>query len=156
MQLRDEIVKAMNSYLNTQFRKGTAEFTVYAQGDGSSLQIDVSCHNLNFKSFWGGEWVSSWTIDLNNNGNVTGHIRVHNHYFESGNIQFNLNKDFPAKKPKSLTGRAIVDLIRQQETSYQEGLEDMYTEVSEKLLKGMRRIMPVTRTKFDWSRPNLI
>jgi len=32
----------------------------------------------------------------------------------------------------------------------------MYTEVSEKLLKGMRRILPVTRTKFDWSRPNLI
>lgn len=32
----------------------------------------------------------------------------------------------------------------------------MYIEVSEKLLKGMRRIMPITRTKFDWSRPNLI
>ena len=32
----------------------------------------------------------------------------------------------------------------------------MYTEVSEKLLKGMRRIMPVTRTEFDWSRPVLI
>jgi hypothetical protein len=31
----------------------------------------------------------------------------------------------------------------------------MYSEVSEKLLKGMRRILPVTRTKFDWSRPNL-
>lgn len=32
----------------------------------------------------------------------------------------------------------------------------MYTEVSEKLLKGMRRIMPITRQKFDWGRPNLI
>ncbi len=67
-----------------------------------------------------------------------------------------MSKDFPAKKPKTLTGRAIVDIIRQQETNYQEGFEDMYTEVSEKLLKGMRRIMPVTRAKFDWSRPNLL
>ena len=32
----------------------------------------------------------------------------------------------------------------------------MYNEVSEKLLKGMRRVIPITRTKFDWNRPNLM
>jgi hypothetical protein len=32
----------------------------------------------------------------------------------------------------------------------------MYQELSEKLLKGMRRIIPVTRQKFDWSRPVLL
>ena len=31
----------------------------------------------------------------------------------------------------------------------------MYEEVSEKLLKGMRRVTTITRTKFDWNRPNL-
>ena len=67
-----------------------------------------------------------------------------------------MNKDFPGEKLKSLTARQVVDTIARLETNYQDGLEDMYTEVSEKLLKGMRRIMPITRTKFDWSRPNLI
>jgi hypothetical protein len=52
-----------------------------------------------------------------------------------------------------LSGRQVVDFIGSQETLYQDNLEDMYAEVSEKLLKGMRRIMPVTRTKFDWGRP---
>ncbi len=56
-------------------------------------------------------------------------------------------------KLKSLSGRQVVDFIGSQETLYQDNLEDMYAEVSEKLLKGMRRIMPVTRTKFDWGRP---
>ncbi len=32
----------------------------------------------------------------------------------------------------------------------------MYEEITEKLLKGMRRLMPVTRTKFDWNRPKLV
>jgi hypothetical protein len=49
-----------------------------------------------------------------------------------------------------------VEIIRGAETTYQDGLEEMYSEISEKLLKGMRRIIPVTRTKFDWGRPNLL
>lgn len=81
---------------------------------------------------------------------------MHNHYYEQGNIQFNMNKDFPATALKTLTGKSVVDYIKNTESKYQDGLEDMYTEVSEKLLKGMRRIMPITRQKFDWSRPALL
>ena len=146
----------MNSYLGRQFRKGTTEFAVYAQGDGCELRVEISCHNFNFKSYWGGEWISTWIIDLASGGNISGHIKVHNHYFEQGNIQFNLNKDFASSKLKALTGKAVVDHINNQENNYQDGLEDMYSEVSEKLLKGMRRIMPITRQKFDWGRPNLL
>jgi capping protein alpha len=156
VSMRDEIVKAMNSYLSTQYRKGTSEFAVYSEGDGSALKVEISCHNLNFKNYWGGEWSSTWTIDMNNGAAVTGHVRVHNHYFEQGNIQFNLEKDIPSQKPRQQTGRSVVELIRNAETKYQDGLEEMYDEISEKLLKGMRRIIPVTRTKFDWGRPNLL
>lgn len=67
-----------------------------------------------------------------------------------------MGRDFESAKVRTNTARAIVDHIASQETNYQDGLEDMYAEVSDKLLKGMRRIMPITRQKFDWSRPNLI
>jgi hypothetical protein len=60
------------------------------------------------------------------------------------------------QKVKELTGKCVVDYIKNQESKYQDGLEDMYTEVSDKLLKGMRRMMPITRQKFDWSRPQLL
>lgn len=82
VQMRDEIVKAMNTYTSTQYRKGTSEFAVYSTGDGSQLKVEISCHNLNFKNYWGGEWSSTWTIDVNSGAQVSGHIRVHNHYFE--------------------------------------------------------------------------
>ena len=44
-----------------------------------------SKNNFNFKNFWGGEWLSSWTFDLAQE-TITGQIKVHNHYFEQGNI----------------------------------------------------------------------
>jgi capping protein (actin filament) muscle Z-line, alpha len=49
------------------------------------MRIEVSCHNLNFKNYWGGEWLSTWTVDLKNE-TMSGSIKVHNHYFEQGNI----------------------------------------------------------------------
>jgi F-actin capping protein alpha subunit len=116
VQLRDEIVKAMNSYLSRQYRKGTSEFGVYASGDGSELRVEISCHNLNFKSFWGGEWLSSWLIDTNS-GHIKGSVKVQNHYFEQGNIQFNMNKEFPSAKLSAQTGRAVVDFIAKNETN---------------------------------------
>lgn len=109
----------MNTYQDRQYRKGTTEYGVYAAPDGSSLTVEISCHNLNFKSFWGGEWLSTWYVDIAA-GTVQGAIKVHNHYFEQGNIQFNLNKDLPAIKLKGLTGRQIVDFISNQETNVRE------------------------------------
>ncbi|CDW79564.1 f-actin capping protein alpha subunit [Stylonychia lemnae] len=150
---RNDVIEQMNLYVARQFRRGTTLFTVFA--DHSSIKVEVSCHNFNFKNYWGGEFLSSYNADVSNQ-QLDGSVKVHNHYFEQGNIQFNLNKNFPASKVKSFNGKGIVDQIAKLETDYQEGLEEMYTEVSEKLLKGMRRILPVTRTKFDWSRPNLI
>ena len=81
------------------------------------LTVNISCHNLNFANFWGGEWVSNWHFD-SSSGQISGHIRVHNHYFEQGNIQFNLNKDIPQGKLATVTGKSIVDFISKSETKY--------------------------------------
>lgn len=150
---RDETINQLNAYVSRQFRKGTTHFSVFV--DSSTLKIEISCHNFNFKNFWGGEFLSSYVVDLSSD-NISGTAKFHNHYFEQGNIQFNLKKSLPSLKLKSQSAKDIVAAINKLETEYQEGLESMYEEISEKLLKGMRRILPVTRTKFDWSRPNLM
>ena len=90
--IRDDIVQQLEKYIQRQFRNGTTTYTVFVDQDG--IQIDISCHNLNFKNYWGGEWLSSWYISTSTK-NITGAIKVHNHYFEQGNIQFNLNKTVP-------------------------------------------------------------
>ena len=103
----------MNQYVTRQFRKGTTQFTVFAEQ--TSLKIEISCHNFNFKNYWGGEFLSSYVIDLTND-QLSGQIKVHNHYFEQGNIQFNLNKNFTASKLKNQSGKAIADQIAKLET----------------------------------------
>jgi capping protein alpha len=104
----------MTAYLNRQFRKGTTQFSVYA--DQVSIKVEISCHNLNFKNYWGGEWLSNWILDLQTE-NISGSIKIHNHYFEQGNIQFNLNQSIPSTKLPNLSGKHIVDFINKSETN---------------------------------------
>ena len=103
----------MQAYVNRQFRKGTTLHSVFV--DESTLKVEISCHNFNFKNFWGGEFISSYIIELGSE-NLSGSVKLHNHYFEQGNIQFNLKKAFPPQKLKTLSAKAIVDLICKLET----------------------------------------
>lgn len=79
--LKNELVQQLNKYISTQYRSGTTYISVGA--NPQQIVVNISCHNINFKNFWGGEWLSKWTIDLAA-GKMVGWIRVHNHYFESG------------------------------------------------------------------------
>jgi hypothetical protein len=107
------VIQQLDQYINRQFRKGTTTYTVFPDQDG--LSIDISCHNLNFKNYWGGEWLSTWYVSLSSQ-QISGNIKVHNHYFEQGNIQFNLDKSVPETKLTSLTAKAITDFIDKNET----------------------------------------
>jgi hypothetical protein len=50
----------------------------------------------------------------------------------------------------------IVKAINETETQYQESLDTMYDTISEQFLKSVRRKMPVTGTRFNWSQPKLL
>lgn len=56
----------------------------------------LSAHNLNQKNFWTGEWLSLWEIEnvKENSFQVKGNVKANTYYYEEGNIQFNLNKEF--------------------------------------------------------------
>lgn len=59
----------------------------------------ISAHNLNFKNYWTGEWLSWWElekIDMNNY-TLKGYVRANTYYYEEGNIQFNLKTEFEDK-----------------------------------------------------------
>jgi hypothetical protein len=73
----------MSAYLNRQFRKGTSQFSVFA--DDQQIRVEISCHNFNFKNYWGGEFLSTWIVDQQTS-QLSGSVKIHNHYFEQGNI----------------------------------------------------------------------
>ncbi len=83
-------------------------------------------------------------------------MRVNNHYFEQGNIQFNLHKTFSGIPLAASDGPGICDEINKQETAYQLEIESMHESIREGMFKKMRRVMPVTGAKFDWEKPKMM
>jgi len=149
-----------------EFKKDSTVSTVFIGADNApdlQIRINVSCHNLKLQSFWGGEWLSTWDV-LHTLGSdsfqLVGKIRVKNHYFEQGNIQFDLRKNYPeALSGQSVNGSlaaGVVQLIKTNEEEYQKSLESMYEELSENHIRNLRRKLPFTGQKFEWSVPKLM
>jgi len=81
------------------------------------LQIDISCINTNFTSFWGGEWQASWLVDTQASA-LSGTIKINNHYFENGNIHFGLEQSFEGVPLAQADAENIVAAINKTETMY--------------------------------------
>lgn len=62
---------------------------VVSDNDGNEIKIAITAKNLNFSNFYGGEWVSFWTLTGNQ---LSGSVKVNTHYFESGNVQLHQAK----------------------------------------------------------------
>ena len=88
---------------------------------------------------------------------MIGKIEVKTHYFEAGNIQVNLQKDFASQDlGAEATGEGVSKAIDKHETDYQAVLDEMHEGFKEGLFQKVRRIMPVHGQYFDWSGGKLI
>ena len=50
-----------------------------------------------------------------------------------------------------LDGRVVAEAVCAFEAKMQGALENMYTNMGDETFKEMRRILPVTGSKYDWS-----
>lgn len=85
---------------------------------------------------------------------MTGKIELHVHYFENGNLQLKnaklVDEEVSFDRPNGL-GDALLSVMKTAEDALQSELEDMYINMSQETFKEMRRVMPVTQTKMEWS-----
>ena len=112
--LRDALIGEMNTYVKNAFGKGKVLYNIHQHDDeGSHLSIEISVHNDKLEAFWTGEWISVWTLE---NGQLTGSLKVRSHYFEMGNMQFNLDKKFENVTCKDVnSAKEIVKAIQKTE-----------------------------------------
>ncbi|ETN16804.1 hypothetical protein, variant [Phytophthora nicotianae INRA-310] len=149
---RQEVQKTLQSYLQFEYMHGgTAGVYIV----GTKLVVNLCTERINLRNFWGGRWNSRWEVDLTANpAKVKGTIQLHVHYFENGNLQLQNSKDIEeeitVQRPGGL-GDAILRVMKEAEDDLQTNLEDMYINMSEETFKEMRRVMPVTQTKMEWS-----
>lgn len=89
---KEQLVQALSAYLKTSYAEKKALYAVNQQGESEGHQvIEISCQNIKLESMWSGEWQSTWTLQ---NGQLSGSIKVKTHYFEMGNMQMTLDKEF--------------------------------------------------------------
>ncbi|KDO25914.1 hypothetical protein SPRG_08855 [Saprolegnia parasitica CBS 223.65] len=143
--------QALDDYAFTQFANQGA-VAVYATSP-NELAIVLSTERVNLRNYWSGRWKSQWTLNLETRA-LTGTIDLHVHYYEDGNLQLQSHKTTEKTltfHDASTVGAAVVQVIRDEEHVIHSNLEDMYINMSEETFKEMRRVMPVTQTKMEWS-----
>ena len=150
-ELRDAIDSKMKEYMDKCYKTEVTKYNVYF--DGNKIVVLVSAHNLNLKSFWSGEWLSTWEMDINPK-DIKGTLRANTYYYEEGNIQFNLDTKFDGKAEggdDNAVATSLVEFIKKSENSVQLELEKVYDELSENYIKPLRRKLPITGTKMNWN-----
>ena len=151
-ELRDAVDSKMKEYIEKCYKTDVTKYNVYF--DGNKIVVLISAHNLNLKSFWSGEWLSTWEMDIINSKDIKGTLRANTYYYEEGNIQFNLDTKFEGKAEggdDAAIANSLVEFIKKSENSVQLELEKVYDELSENYIKPLRRKLPITGTKMNWN-----
>ena len=158
--LRAAVQAALDTYMAQQYVDGSDAknaAAVYATAD-DTLVCCLAGTATNLRNWWSGGWKGEFTIKLDasaSSAQVKGKCDLLAHYFEDGNVQMNTSREYSEDGVgfggADELGSAVVGMIKRWESSLQAGLETMYTGMSDQTFKDMRRILPVTSTKFDWS-----
>lgn len=116
----------------------------------------LSSINCNLKNFWTGEWISVWEVKKeSNNFILSGNVRLSTYYYEEGNVQFKLNKNYDSKvsvgENNDSSAAEIIKSIGLLENNVQLELDKIYDSLSDEYLKPLRRRMPITGQKMNWN-----
>jgi capping protein alpha len=154
--LRDAIDASMRAYLADRM-PGAVHTTYGSTGNGIKVVCCVSGLVSELNNYWAGAWRSEWSLEVpmgGSRGTITGKVAVHVHYFEDGNVQLDDKAVFQGEieaTPEKV-GPAFKANVEAQEGKFITKLEEIYAKLSEEVLQGLRRRLPVTRQKFDWDR----
>lgn len=136
-----EISSAVSNYVAEHYPSESG-YGVFPQKDGTVAIVLVDSR-YNPSNFWNGRWRSHYIVDGNS---LKGKIQLDIHYFEDGNVRL--------KTAKEVTGSAgnVAAEIATLEKKYQDELNKTLVGLNEGAFKGLRRQLPVTRSKMTWGK----
>eukprot|EP00127_Corallochytrium_limacisporum_P006939 Clim_evm25s238 gene=Clim_evmTU25s238 len=150
-QKRLAIEKAVDNYVTEYYTGGNA---TVVQVDENTYVICVKGQRFNSQNFWNGAWANTYRIDLTKK-EIQGELRIVVHYFEDGNVQLHASKDVSgsvtATDADGIANDAV-NMLKKEETAYQNALSETYSDLSQGTFKSLRRQLPVTRELIDWGK----
>lgn len=107
------------------------------------------------ENFWTGQWRAEWSWNPQDGSGLRGSIKIGVHYFEDGNIQLRMRTTIAPPEvtcdPENIT-KCIVQTIERMDGRVQASLNKAYVRLGEQTFKRLRRQLPITRTKVDWTK----
>ena len=154
-QMREAVDAAMQQYCGEFLPSGVV--TTYGfVGAGTKIVCCVCALSQDLSNYWAGRWRAEWLLEVPSGGSVgqlTGKLACHVHYFEDGNVQLDDSAVHQTElKADAAVGENFVNSVRGFETQFIGKFEEIYQNMSENTLQGLRRRLPVTRTKYDWDK----
>ncbi|KAJ3476636.1 hypothetical protein NLI96_g11028 [Meripilus lineatus] len=135
------------TYLSAHFHSGVT--SVFPTSDNSSrFTIQIVANKYNPNNFWSGRWRSEYIVDLAARS-LEGKILVQ--LATTQTVSLNLPPAITSTNANASASKVIA-LIETEEGKYQSTLSDAYSEMGEKTFKGLRRALPMTRSKLDWDK----
>jgi len=148
-QERSSAQAACQQYAEANLEGGAAG----AYSTESGVSIGLSGFKDNLSNFWSGRWCSTWDCAISgSSADVSGSIKLLVHYFENGNVQFEVAKQVSGSiswaAPEHF-GAAVVEFISAQEKDVSEGVNRNFQQAEESF-KSLRRKLPKTKQEFNW------
>ncbi|VWU50219.1 F-actin-capping protein subunit alpha, putative [Hepatocystis sp. ex Piliocolobus tephrosceles] len=133
--------------------------SVYASehDDKFNLFFVICCDRYYLKNFHASSWRSSWNVSFlttDKDVHLKGTIDITLTYFEDANINLkttkNFDKNVQVDNDIDTFATNIISVIKECENATVYDLNNFIINISEKLIKNTRRIIPFNGEKFNW------
>lgn len=149
---------AADAYMSNHYAtSGVCAVFTRSEEKATQITLCIEAHGFQSQNFWNGRWRSQWSFSgTSGDVQLKGLIKVQVHYYEDGNVQLVSSKDIlknvTLSNESESAARELIAIIQEEETAYQMAVHENYQSMSDTTFKALRRQLPVTRTKFDWTK----
>ncbi len=170
--LKQSLMNAMKEYLTTFYSSKDVNANVQIIMDDDDDEDDnnkedkmtilLYAERIQLSQYHAGSWLSKYQLDMSTPTTISGKVVLRAHAFENGNVQMRSETDIPVQQVSLLPNnddtdntivakKVVEEITKLEEQHVLEPLHQVYNSMSNEYLKRFRRIMTVTRTKFDWN-----
>mmetsp|Transcript_85330 Transcript_85330/g.275386 ORF Transcript_85330/g.275386 Transcript_85330/m.275386 type:complete len:337 (+) Transcript_85330:102-1112(+) len=127
-------------------------------GDDIELRIVLASKRIRRAGFWAGNWTSQWRIvfvpEQKEPVILGGVLEFKTHYAEDSNIHFNRKATKKTKIHETADpekwAKEVVAAMKEIEDEFHHATEDICLNMGAGALKAMRRVLPLSKERFDW------